>query len=117
MLDRMAYVKLKRHNDWGCVYFSKPGEGLSEYGTASARKYGLDLPEGKVLRVRWPDGSETTEEVRFQRRNESYSDMGHRTDYVELVAGVAPTVRGIRTWVPLDAVEVDDTDLDKAGAK
>ena len=106
-----AYVKLERQNDWGHVYFARPGKGLSPTGTSDVRMCGLRFREGASVRVLWPDGSKTTERVVHRVHRDTIMDHGHSYDVEFSLAGFQCDVRGIKTWVPLDHVKIHTDDL------
>ena len=106
-----TYVKLARQNDWGHVYFARPGKGLSPSGTSDVRMCGLRFREGASVRVLWPDGSKTTERVVHRLHHDTIFDHGHDYNVEFSLAGFQYDVRGIMTWVPLDQVKIHADDL------
>jgi hypothetical protein len=107
----MSYIRLEKRDDWGQVYFSLPGRGLSPHGTADKAKYGLRFERGESLRVRWPDGAETVERVVFETQSREIQDMGNRYTSTCDVPGIRVDVHGIARWVSLAEVQVHEGDL------
>lgn len=106
----MTWMKLQRGNDWGVEYFYRPDRPKSPAGTYS-RSSGVDFQDGVKIRVRWPDGSESTERVRRASRRATVHDHGHVYDVDFELAGIETSSRGISSWVPLDAVLIHEGDV------
>lgn len=105
------WIQLEKRNDWGSVYFSRPGKGLSPQGTADIRKYGLRFENGDPLWVRWPNGDETEERVEVKEHSQEIQDMGNRYVARFNVPGFSVDVHGVRRWVSLDEVKVSEASL------
>ena len=106
----MTWAKLKRGNDWGNEYLAfKP---LDEHGFAHADR-AVRIKQGQEIGVRWPGGVCTRELVKMQRKAQTVSDMGYSYDVVSYVPGIEVSIRGVATWLPLDAdgLEVDKEEL------
>jgi hypothetical protein len=103
----MEWVRLERGNDWGHEYFSMPGEARRGPGRACDVKYGLQIPDGWELRVRWPSGEVEWVLVKSQMKHAEVFDMGNTRHVDYKLAGIAFDYKGTAHWVPLDAVEID----------
>ncbi len=64
---------------------------------------GKNLKDGEKLKVRWPDGQETQENVILKKTSQTVSDMGHPYDVPIHQAYVAVTVHGAECLVRLTA--------------
>ena len=106
-----SYIRLERHNDWGVDYLSLPGKGLSPYGTANAKTYGIQFRAGQSVRVRWPDNTQTTETVALRTVCDTVYDMGHEYPVSFQQPGVETSVRGTVHWTPLADLDVLDEDV------
>lgn len=105
----MKYIKLQRHNDWGVYYLALPGKGLLK--SFASVKNAAKIPEGKTVRIRWPDGSETAETVTYKSFTGSVSDHGHSYDTKSMIPGILYASRGLTNWIPLNEVEVAEEDV------
>lgn len=103
----MNWIKLERGNDWGSIYLSR--KALTENGTANAR-HRIEVNAGDTVKVRWPDGTVRDEKIVFERLHDSYTDHGqmHSTHVYSSVPGVETEANGIKMWVPLDELEVEE---------
>ena len=100
------WIKLERGNDWGAEYFGLPGKSRSSYGTCSIREFGLKFEEGGKIKIRWPDGKESTETIKHKNMHATVSDHGHETTVNYGLAGFEVKVHGVPSWFPLDVVEI-----------
>lgn len=112
MTHEMIWIQLKQHNDWGVVYFSRPGKGLSVHGMASARKYGLPFQNGDELDILWPDGSQTKELVALKTYHEKVGDHGNSYPVSYELPGILVEFRGIAYWRSLVEVKVSEASLE-----
>jgi hypothetical protein len=100
---REDWITLERGDDWGHTYFALRA---LENGTASSKR-GLKLEAGQTVRVMWPDGSISEEEIGFRLETQSVSDMGRRYEVNDWVPFLATMKRGAAVEVELDAVRVE----------
>lgn len=104
------WIKLEVMNDWGTEAYTMPGERLDRNGTNRSGVC-LKFTDGRLLHVRWPDGSTSLAEVKHRAEAAETFDMGHRSSHVYAKAGVEFVFRGIKGWVPLNELEVDEADV------
>jgi len=98
--------KLERGDDWGHVYFAYEGEANSESGFGNASRR-LAINAGDKLKIRWPNGATQTRKIVMRQFHTTVSDMGHSYPVSYELPGIEQNVRGVITWLPLDAVEVE----------
>lgn len=105
----MPFVKLKRGNNWMVEFF------MLEGGSTGDQRNEIKFTEGQPVSVRYPDGSCETETVVLRQCSGSYSDHGHAHTVSYALAGIMVSARGLQFWVPLDRVEVELVDKERAG--
>jgi hypothetical protein len=98
------WVRLEEGNDWGQIYYALPGKRLIG-GMADARR-GVTLTDGRLYKVRCPDGSVARRKMCTKRTIERISDHGHYTDVTQTRYGFVIEARGIKTWVEVNAIEL-----------
>ncbi len=97
------WVQLAEGDDWGVKYLALPENRLDARGFAQSEN-AYPLKSGDVLRVRWPDGSVSEEEVLFRREHQEVGDHGKPYDVASDVPHVKVMVRGLAVAVRLDRV-------------
>lgn len=106
----VPWVKLRRGDDWGAVYFALEP---APRGQAS-RALGLKTYAGDPVEVRWPTGEVSTECITMVEVRTDISEQGQR-GYVAAceVPHIRTVVRGkmgdVAIDTPLDRVEVRET--------
>jgi hypothetical protein len=70
------WVTLKVGNDWGVEYLNEVV--CDERGYSNYSRFALRFRSGDALRVRWPDGFESTERIVVRTIVGSVSDHGKR---------------------------------------
>lgn len=70
------------------------------------RLNGLDFVDGEPVRVLWPDGSVTSEKIRYNKGATPYNDMGHTYDGLDYRAFIDIVARGVKIAIPLRDSEI-----------
>ena len=95
----MEWISLERGDDWGTQYLAFKATDKQGY---CSTKRALKFEDGESIRVKWPDGTETTERITNQTIHGRYSDHGHEHTTESKIAGIQCGCRGIPFWIPLD---------------
>lgn len=67
--------------------------------------------DGSMVKVCWPDGSESLHQVVNKSTPYMQYDMGHRYETSREESGVVVSVRGVRQWISLDGVKVIEGEI------
>lgn len=105
------WIHLSAHNDWGKTYWSLPGKGLSDHGTANVNR-GLHL-EAQSLSLRWPDGSITRQYVCTDLESVAVPDMGHVYNVSSARHWVGCNVHGIATKIDIGHLQFDRAEIEE----
>lgn len=109
------WVKLRKGNDWGHVYYA-----LEPHVRGMAnRDRGMNVAQAAVLPawVRWPDGTITENELRAVSQTDQVPDHGHTYEATSQRLYVVSGHRGIETLIGIEEVEVDRAWAAQLGAK
>lgn len=107
----MGYIKLEEHNDWGALYLSLPGRGLSGTFQTADRKNGISFVDGQSIHVAWPDGTQSQETIVHRELSVVVSDHGHQNVVRSDRPGIETVVRGVTHWTPLAHLLVLEEDI------
>ena len=107
------WLKLECHTDWGCDYWTLPGEGLpgeGPEGDYTSRALGRDL-EGQLLSVRWPDGAITKSWVSMDTRRIANRMMGPHAPSCSPIYWIGVNVCGIGIKVNIKDLQFDKEEI------
>lgn len=111
-MSEETWVRLKRGDDWGSVYYAL--EPLGPMGTANSRR-GIKLRAGDRVRVRWPNGCVTEERIDFRPETRSVSDHGNSYNVSTNKIGVVVEATNDRSGrVVSEFIELTEVDIPAA---
>lgn len=110
-VDGDGWRRLICVNDWGTNgYFWSAVESDSGQWSIAGQDRSKQVFPGTHVRVRWPDGSESTEELRGRTKRHSVPDMGHSYDVETYVLVIERTINGQATDVAIDRLRFKPAD-------
>lgn len=102
----MTWIRLYEGNDWGHKFYAP----YPCKGTWSKHRDGTVSNIGKQVTVRWPDGTVELVSVGSDTYHQRIYDHGHEYD----ASGICPVLlmqrHGISIKVPLDKVQVQESE-------
>lgn len=104
MADRKQWVRLKRGDDWGALYYAL--EPLNNRGFAEFAR-GIKVRAGEGVTVRWPDGTAEKTAIALEPYSTEVHDMGHSYHVSGHRIGVNLSARGVARFVDIAEVDVE----------
>lgn len=105
-MAHIKFMKLARGNDWGHEYVTYAPD-RRHCRSLGRQADALDLKDGQLVRVRFPDGSTATKAICTRSYSTTVGDMGHVYPVSYDLPGVEVHVHGIEVWLPLDELELE----------
>ena len=96
------FKQVYEHNDWGTIYYN-----FVRGGMATWREKEPLLSEGKILSLKFKDGSITRKKIVAKPKTSHISDHGHEYDVATKQLGIYEKVRGDKVFISLDKLKVE----------